>query len=72
MPKGPTKAAPSFVCRRCFEPGRLRDQMLSEAYEHLLVQRRHGRMDAPRPDWRSGQRRRQASVSLPSSQGVCA
>ena len=73
MPESLAKSAPPLVFGRCFEPGRLHDQMLSEAYEFLVSEPGPARSATARPHrCRAGKADGHASVCVPSSQGVCA
>jgi hypothetical protein len=73
MPKGPRTPAPPLMCERRFEPGRLQDQMLSEAYAQVVS----GPEQACSRAARSRQCRAekcgcQASITVTTSGGICA
>jgi hypothetical protein len=74
MPEVAPTSIPPLVCCRCFEPGHLQDQLLSEAYGHLVVvsgpaQTRTAQTPASR---RKGRRDGQASPLNPTCGGMCA
>ncbi len=73
MPRSLRKSTRPRVCRRLFEPGRLRDQMLSEAYQQLVSGSRGvlAGVEPPTPG-RSGRRGSSTPVSVPSCGGICA
>lgn len=73
MRKGVPTSSPPLVCGRTFEPGRLQDQVLSEAYQHLVSGPGRAHQQTVMPGGcRTDKRGVNASVSVHSCKGVCA
>jgi hypothetical protein len=72
MSQGSLASGPSLPCRRAFEPCRLQEHLLSQAYERIVPETRRGKAAATRTPCRAGDGATESPFSPVSSGGCCA